>query len=285
MDEVTDMSRYDSIIILTIPGTTETSDSSHMLPTRGMTKFVTDLLPDEVAGVKVETYSLPYPSAYGDKMSYFRSVDTGFMRAVKWLATQTRAYVILVGYSQGAHIAGDLYYDADLVREMAENESVIAQVHTIADPKRSPGHITGDRVEGEGILGSRANAFAANHFTYAAPGDIICTSDTNADLFKELSVFTNAFWIGNILGWVGYAMGVAASPQFQGQLRTQYSGIAGFFRFKRKLERTLFRGGEYIRTSVHTRYMTYKPFGDKCGLTTPQIIAHKIKESLDNEFK
>lgn len=266
--------------VICVPGTSETYEASKPLPPRGMTKLVTDLLGDEVISM-----SVPYTSGYGDKASYRNSVNNGKKNLVKiLLSLPPGSRVYLVGYSQGATIAGDIMRDWGVHSSLGHGELKdlnITAYYGIADPRRRHADIVGFNPGGCGITGERqwpSDWVADRVHQFCAPGDIIAAADPNADLFMEASEFTNEFWIGDVVGWIGYVLAVLNTKEFQDKLKKNYPGIRGYFRFKTKFATTLNRGFMYLATQVHTQYGNYKPGGLTNNKTVPQLIAEDIRK-------
>lgn len=252
--------------VICVPGTWETRDAKSPLPPTGMTKLITDMLPERIGEYEVESMSVPYTSGYGDRASYLNSVNNGKNNLRKILTAiqedQPNALVFLVGYSQGATIAGDIIRDWGVGLEAAASFGglEIAAYYGLSDPRRNDeDFFVGPYVSGYGITGERGYMGTAEDrvFQFCAPGDIIASSDPATDLFLEASEYTNRFWVGDVASWIGYVFTRLSDPKVQSDLRRNYPGILGFFKFNKKLHRTLDRGLYYITSQVHTKYPSY----------------------------
>lgn len=279
-----------TVYVICVPGTSETRESDKPQAPLGMIKTITDKLPKTIGNtptlVTIECLSVPYTSGYGDRASYTKSVLNGKKNLQKILDILPEgAFVVLIGYSQGAAIAGDFARHWGLHRGDSDGPKWnLLAYYGLADPKRNHGDIVGPDPGGHGILGERGKSGLAQEMTYqfCAPGDIIASSDPNLDLFEEASVFTNEFWIGDVISWISFTLVWLGNKENQKNLRKQYGGIAGWFKFGSKLKRTLERGAYYIGSQVHTRYATYRlggtvwGFPGDMGPTVPQWVSQDI---------
>lgn len=261
--------------VILVPGTSETHDADAPLPPVGMTKLVTDLLPAKIGDADLVFMSVPYTSGYGDKASYLNSVNNGKKNLKKILgALPFGSLIFLVGYSQGCTIAGDI------TRDMPE---YVNAYYGISDPRRNHSDIVGTDPGGCGITGERGpwGKVAGMVYQFCAPGDIIASSDPRTDIFQEASRFTNKFWVGDVIGWIGYTLSVLQSSEFQKKVRDEYGykGLFGWLEFGTKLKNTLRRGTQYLLSGVHTSYGSYKVEGKTVPRWIADDIAKKIQES------
>ncbi len=111
---------------------------------------------------------VPYPADYGRSVPYAESLAAGG-RALIAAVEATPNRVVLVGYSQGAAIAGDVA--AAIGRGELPHLEVIACA-LIADPLRPAGQCLGPDPGGYGIAGER-NVKGVPTYWVAAPGDPI----------------------------------------------------------------------------------------------------------------
>ncbi|QSL99692.1 lysin B [Gordonia phage Austin] len=277
--------------VICVPGTSETREALSPLPPVGFTKTITDKLPPVAFGYEITSMSVPYTSAYGDKASYSNSVKNGEKNLRKILksidSSDPNALVFLIGYSQGATIAGNIMQEWGLETLTERLESQLPHYmeayYGIADPRRNSGDIVGPDPGGFGITGQRGASGRASDrmFQFCAPADIIASSNPEEDLFMEASQFTNEFWIGDVASWVGFTFARLTDPAFQKQLRKNYPGLLGWFRFNKKLQRTLDRGLYYMTSQVHVKYGSYR-LGSKSGQgpTVPEFIKDDILRNL-----
>lgn len=207
------------------------------------------LLGEVVALLDHPVIRVNYPEQYGDAFSYNESVYIGKRALRKRLEKIDEPFVIIC-YSQGAHIAGDV------ALEHRDNPNFKA-IYLIADPKRSiRDRVAGVKPEGHGVFGSRPIGPKAIHF--AAKGDII-TSNTNAFISNvawytlEKKKFGKREWIRTF--------GAARRQRLPGG------------KFWAAIKDVKF----YLGTQVHTRYNSYIVEG---GLTVPQWIALDIAKMI-----
>lgn len=201
--------------VVAIPGTWESSPTDDPTnPTQfpiALLLNVTRPLMDEFGRDRVEVYTVPYTAQFhnpltADKqMSYNDSRAEGTAAAVRAMTAMNErcpltSYVI-VGFSQGAVIAGDLASDIGNGRGPVDEDLVLG-VTLIADGRRQPGvgQEVGPNPMGQGaeitlkeiptlstlgltMSGERAGGFGAlNNRTYqiCAPGDLICSAPESA---------------------------------------------------------------------------------------------------------
>jgi hypothetical protein len=201
--------------LIAIPGTWESSPSDDPLnPTQfpiALLRNVTGPLRDQFGTDRLEVYTVPYtaqfhnPLAADKQMSYNDSRAEGTRATVKAMTEMNdrcplTSYV-LVGFSQGAVIAGDLASDIGNGRGPVDEDLVLG-VTLIADGRRQEGvgqvigpdppgqgaeitlhevptlsalglTMTGERPGGFGALNNRTNQICA-------PGDLICAAPDQA---------------------------------------------------------------------------------------------------------
>ncbi|BBZ78296.1 cutinase [Mycolicibacterium anyangense] len=201
--------------MIAIPGTWESSPTDDPLnPTQfpiALLRNVTGPLTDQFGRDRLEVYTVPYtaqfhnPLSADKQMSYNDSRAEGTRAAVKAMTEMNErcpltSYVI-VGFSQGAVIGGDLASDIGNGRGPVDEDLVLG-VTLIADGRRQvgvgqdvgpnpPGQgaeitlhevpvlsamgltMTGERPGGFGALNNRTNQICA-------PGDLICAAPEQA---------------------------------------------------------------------------------------------------------
>lgn len=116
---------------------------------------------------------LDYPAAYGDRMTYVESMYRGRMSLVEAIR-RTPYHVVLVGYSQGAEIVGDVARRI-ATRIPGYTDLVVDAAVLIADPKRSGDEL--DHAGRDDTCGIRGERPVENSlfpiYQFAAPGDPI----------------------------------------------------------------------------------------------------------------
>jgi len=201
--------------LIAIPGTWESSPTDDPLnPTQfpiALLRNVTEPIRDQFGPDRVEVYTVPYtaqfhnPLSADKQMSYNDSRAEGNRAAVKAMTEMNdrcplTSYV-LVGFSQGAVIGGDLASDIGNGRGPVDQDLVLG-VTLIADGRRQEGigQVIGPNPPGQGaeitlhevptlsalgltMTGERPGGFGAlNNRTnqICAPGDLICAAPDQA---------------------------------------------------------------------------------------------------------
>ena len=217
------------VLVLSIPGTWESAPQQDPLnPTQfpnALLLNVTRPLADQFGNGRIQTYTVPYtaqfhnPFSQDNQISYNDSRAEGMRAAVSELTDMSAkcplTSYVLVGFSQGAVIAGDIASDIGHGRGPVDDDLVLG-VTLIADGRRQPGvgqdigpnppgegaeitlhdvpllssfglTMTGARTGGLGTLNDRTNEICAQ-------GDLICAAPQEAfnitNLPTTLSVLT-----------------------------------------------------------------------------------------------
>jgi|GEM_PF-63322 hypothetical protein len=216
--------------MIAIPGTWESSPTDDPLnPGQfpiALLLNVTRPTQQQFSPDRVQVYTVPYtaqfrnPLAADKQMSYNDSRKEGMAAAVRAMTEMNNrcplTSYVLVGFSQGAVIAGDLASDIGNGRGPVDADLVLG-VTLIADGRRQPGagQIIGPEVPGQGaeitlkevptlstlgltMSGERPGGFGAlNNRTnqICAPGDLICSAPQSAfniaNLPRTLEVLTS----------------------------------------------------------------------------------------------
>lgn len=189
--------------VVYVPGSSETTPAADPSVPVGILGQVAAKVP------ALATFT-PYPATLLNPL-YPVSVQAGITAATAELVA-TRQHCpltkfALVGYSQGADVAGDL--GSQIANGLtAIPADRLVGVGLIADPKRSPSDpLIGTPVPGTGVLGTRPAGFGSVPVvTFCAPGDVVCsyTGGSPLDAFNaeihqsygtivaELSAWLNA---------------------------------------------------------------------------------------------
>ena len=217
---------------LSIPGTWEsraTDDgyAPHSNP-RALLLNVTTPLGNEFPGSRADVYTLPYVAQFSNPVafppdgqaSYNVSRSQGTDKAVRFIADRAKSCpltdFILVGFSQGAVIAGDIAAQIGAGDGPVKPERVLG-VTLVADGRRVPGQakpvgeeppgvgaevaLGGLRFPGITMTGKRDNGFGAiadRVYTVCNPRDGICNSP--AEPFNPNKIIDN---ILSLLGMFG----------------------------------------------------------------------------------
>lgn len=175
------------VTIIAVCGTYEKADDS------GLLGNVTRGLPG-VPAVWVE-----YPAAYGDGMSYRESYTAGVQRTRWRIADAIKAGndVVLLGYSQGAAIAGDVAYSIACGNGPCPSDRV-RLVGLVADPYRSSTDEPRTAID-HGIGGARTatwGSLTGRVLSYAAPADLIAACPAGFTLLRDAAVASQSLLLG-----------------------------------------------------------------------------------------
>ncbi len=236
--------------VITVPGTWESSPQDDPL---NPTQFPNALLHNVVGQIsgqfpasRVETYTVPYTAQFhnplsGDtQMSYNQSRTEGSRASVQAMTDMNNkcplTSYVLMGFSQGAVIAGDIASDIGNGRGPVDDDLVLG-VTLIADGRRQPGvgndigpnppgqgaevtlqevpvlsglglTMTGARPGGFGALNSKTNEICAT-------GDLICAAPEEA------------FSVANLPNTLNSLAGGAGQPVHALYATTQFWNVDG----------------------------------------------------------
>lgn len=208
----------------------------------GLCQQVVDKLPGDW-----EPVWIPYPARYGNAMAYKESYTAGKKFLRDRIEECTDPFSIL-GYSQGAKIAGDIAAQHLM-------NPYMQRAYLIADPERHTDDLlVGPKVEGYGVAGQRRVGWKARHF--AAPNDIICCN-TNP-VFQYIASATATMSTARPLEWL---RALADVP---------WSGGSPSLAVR--------QADRFIRTKVHSSYNQYKVSND---VTVPEWIVNDIETLTD----
>ncbi|MEC3918973.1 cutinase family protein [Nocardia sp. CDC160] len=178
-----------ALSVIAVPGTWETSDSD---PREGMLSLVTRGLP---GSVRVDYVSYPATALPWEGEVYGRSEREGVNNTRGMIADLAgrcgATRFALVGYSQGANVAGDVAAEIGSGIGVIPPDRLVA-VGLLSDPRRSPTDLLiGPPVEGAGAAGARPGGFgwvSPVVRTICAVGDLYC-SVPNDDLAGRFAGF------------------------------------------------------------------------------------------------
>jgi hypothetical protein len=237
------------VMMVSIPGTWESSPQQDPLNPlqfpNALLLNVTRPLAEQFGNGRLQTYTVPYIAQFHRPLSGDNEVDYDVSRRNGTDATRTAvadmsrkcpltSYVI-VGFSQGAVIGGDIASDIGNGRGPIAADRVLG-VALIADGRREPGvgRDVGPKPEGEGaeitlngvpfipsgmtMTGRRDGGFGAlsdRTFEICGEGDLICAAPTEA--FNPL----------NLPGTLKVLMGGAGEPVHAMYATTQFWSLDG----------------------------------------------------------
>ncbi|WP_040713586.1 cutinase family protein [Nocardia takedensis] len=164
----TDCPRWTAVLA---PGTSETTTGGDPSRAAGVLAPVGAALTDRYGSdIAVRTHTAPDGGSETAGVEALTAVLAG-------LCSTTR--VVLLGYSQGAHLTGDLAAAIGAGRGPVPASRIVA-VGLVSDPRRDPTTPQlGQLVSGQGVLGPRPGEFgelADRVVTVCAEGDLYCSS-------------------------------------------------------------------------------------------------------------
>ncbi|QTJ71406.1 cutinase family protein (plasmid) [Rhodococcus sp. ZPP] len=169
-----------------VPGTWETNENADPNVPVGMLAEVGKGLKDKY-GSRIRVVFPAYPASAFDKGKTYTESEEAGVAAVNRVLEEACAttQILLAGYSQGAHAAGDVASSIGNGRGPVPASQVKA-VGLVADPKRGPGsgQLVGPTVAGTGIAGTRPGGFgqlASVTRQMCSPGDLYCATDADSD--------------------------------------------------------------------------------------------------------
>lgn len=172
--------------VLCIGGVGESSPTDTTTTPSGMLKKVTDKLD----GTKFRSYWVPWMSEYGpvpkwNGVSYNDAISIGATAVESAMDKYGDSEYILLGYSGGAHIAGNV----------ANNNNRVIGCGLIADPMRQVLRWP----LGYGVLGQRP-VKGCYLWQIANPNDIICSCDANSPI-RSFADLTRGFSVNDVESW------------------------------------------------------------------------------------
>lgn len=260
------------------PGTWECDSSNYLIMPVGMTKYLTEGLPDQESGHQIVQRAIGYTAGYGDRASYVDSVNdlkTKLTGAIKHTPDMSSTLIALVGYSQGATGCGDIARDiANGTLDIGRRKFL--QYYGVADPRRAAkDFFAGPRVPGVGVTGERPNEKGGTGWAtqFCIPGDIIASTIPDETLFEYITPITSRFWVGDPLQWLSYVGETLRSKKVQEQIRKDFPGILGYLRFVGRRNKTLELITKYVLSGVHGRYVEHEV---SKGVTVGDYICQDI---------
>lgn len=168
-----------------VPGTFATSPTADPTKPVGGLDQIGPPAVAAVGGKQLSTVYVPYLAQAFNPTPYADSERNGIDASVSWM-TKTAQHCPLtkfaiVGYSQGAAVAGDLAAQIGAGRGPVGADKVIA-VELLADPSYDPdaARVIGPAPTGRGVSGVRPGGFGPlreHTVTVCAPGDRVCDSN------------------------------------------------------------------------------------------------------------
>lgn len=187
------------ITVILVPGTREYLSADDLLRSGMLANVYHKLDPDRFQGIV-----LNYPADYGIEMNYAMSVAAGEAE-LEFVLKQITGPVVILGYSQGAAVAGNV---ATRLRSI---DADVRAVGLISDPARHPDQYAPllIRPEGYGCTGARwiDDKQITRHGDYihiwslAAQGDPICCLPAGNPM-RSIADLTDRMALGDFGGWL-----------------------------------------------------------------------------------
>ncbi|WP_127781685.1 cutinase family protein [Rhodococcus sp. X156] len=182
--------------VVFVPGTYETNPGANPGAPAGLLAAVANPLTARFGGDagRVSTYFVPYLAQFNNPTPYLASEQDGVRAARAAIAETTKRCATtkfaLVGFSQGAAVAGDLAAEIGQGGAVIPPEKLIG-VGLVSDPNRNGAadRLIGPAVAGAGLGGPRPKGFGAvgdRVVTFCAPGDLICATPPSATNLANL---------------------------------------------------------------------------------------------------
>ncbi|WP_158240365.1 cutinase family protein [Mycobacterium hubeiense] len=174
--------------VVAVPGTTETNPAANPRVPAGLLKKVVEPVKKATRPVRVTGMYVPYPAdiigSTANALGYSFSRRQGVDNATKMIEEQSAkcpdTRYLLTGYSQGAHVAGDLAARIGAQQSPISADKILG-VALLADPAQAPQGVPTLGVTGPvvGFAGARQGGFGAltdRVISICAPGDFYCNA-------------------------------------------------------------------------------------------------------------
>lgn len=182
--------------VIFVPGTYETNPGANPGAPAGLLAAVANPLVQQVGGdpARVSTYFVPYLAQFNNPTPYLASEQDGVRATRAAIAATTKqcpsTKFALVGFSQGAAVAGDVAAEIGQGGAVIPPDKLIG-VGLVSDPNRNGAadRLVGPAVDGGGLGGPRPRGFGAvsdRVVTFCAPGDLICATPPSATNLANL---------------------------------------------------------------------------------------------------
>ncbi|OUS97242.1 hypothetical protein CA951_02535 [Rhodococcus sp. NCIMB 12038] len=143
-----------------VPGTTETTPDADSSKPAGVLSKVGNKLEQEF-GKKITVVYVPYSASAFDKgLTYEASKNSGVAATAALMAKCPDSKIVLSGYSQGAHVAGDVAWHIGH-GDGPVPAAAVRGVALLADPKRGTEKLVGAKLSGAGVAGERKGGYGS----------------------------------------------------------------------------------------------------------------------------
>jgi hypothetical protein len=260
-----------TIYILCVPGTWETKQDDRLREPEGLLKDIVNLIPPSIEGHLVVKKSIGYIASFGDAASATKSMEDGIGRLVMAIRQVPQgSYFFLAGFSQGCLVAGQV---ARAIGQGELNvESTCLGYYGVSDAKRNR-EVIGPAINGMGLLGPRGHmgSLHGREWQFAAPGDVICSTDSNTSLLPLIAPYVMDFWVGDPVRWIQACIAFfRTDKELERAVREEFVGIRGWIKFHQMKYRTMDDVAKYLISGVHGSYPRYLVWP---GQTVPEWVA------------
>ncbi|WP_405159856.1 PE-PPE domain-containing protein [Nocardia sp. NBC_01499] len=184
---------------------------------------------------RLRPQNIAYPADYGRHRSYAESKAAG-VQATRTAIERAERPVYLVGYSQGAAVAGAFTHHPN-----------VARTYLLADPHRPAGRYIGLLDPGGSGLAGAIDRAGLVHWL-SAPGDVITCAPTDS-LLRDIADFTPAM-SPHLAPWLDNAIATLRSQTWQNAARRPWNAFEEF----RRLREALRDAHGYLKGGRHTCY-------------------------------
>lgn len=192
------------IDVLVVGGTGESFPRDTRTEVTGLLKVVTD----QLDSTRFRSIWVGYPAEYGFGHSYAGSKYHGKRNLIRAIE-RTPNPAIILGYSQGACIVGDLAAELHLHPQLD-----VRGVALVADPERRQGQVYGPDPGGYGVAGNRLVAPSCPVWSVAAWGDPICALPPGNPI-RSIADLTEFMDFGDPLDWGRHLLQRAKAGKWQ----------------------------------------------------------------------
>jgi hypothetical protein len=247
-----------------------------------ITQVADHLRPERDDG-RLRYEQITYPADVGIAVSYRESTRLGKEATLRRIAEIAQrcgdTRFALIGYSQGAAIAGDALHDIDTGHGPVPASRVV-RGGLLSDPRRTAeDHLVGPPVPGVGVDDPRPGGFgelADRVDTFCGRGDVVCDNDPDATLLRPL---VRHFADTANVSFVQYVLEVLAANGVDIDKWAKYLDEPNPQNLPVRVAVTAQRVDEYNRMGHHHVYNDLRL--DIDGRTATQVLADTIRGDLN----
>ena len=265
-----------------VPGPTPWQPTLNPAQPGAVITQVADFLGPERAAGRISYEQINHPADVGAVLAYRKSnaISVGLTtaRIAQIAATCANTRFALIGYSNGAGVAGDVLHAIGHGNGPIPADRVVAGM-LFSDPRRDAGRdqLVGPAVRGTGLDLPRPGGFGAVHdrtYQFCSAGDVICDNDPNETMLRPLMLryanTENVTFVAQVL------------KEFQrngidpGKWGKQY-GVKDPVELVTKVSASVYRVDDYNRRNLHGQYDRLELLNIN-GKTATQWTADKLRD-------